>query len=601
MPDHSTNGRPVPTVGYWRMSSSPQEKSIPQQKAEMLPKAQLHHLEIVQEFEDKGISGGGMKKRDAFLDMVRFCEGRQEAGKPVEAIVCYDTSRFSRADSNETSAYIWRLRQAGVNRLLTWERWYDFRKEEDRAIFNIQQDFTNNRYLRDLSARILRGKKAVAAAGYFTGGMVPYGFDRVLLDSVGKEVMRIPRGEQVRLRKQGWREALAPILETDPDPARQLQRQTVLWLYETFTGSNVSYRWLAEQLNLRSVPGPGSHYHRQKERPGQSRWTVRAVTGILTNPIYAGVACLGRTGKGAYHRLVSGEVRAVEPGARKATHTEGLILTRLDHGGLIDPRTWERAQEKARERARLGIKPRTGGYVLPGGILYCGHCGGRMYGCTMRPKRGRKVYEYRKYTCGSPNVKPGTCRHYSVDEKVIVDILVDQLLNVYAAPERLAGARKKLLEKAEAKHQKAPAQIERLRRRLEQLNTEVRDATRNVLRAKDNVDVLNEALTELRHQRDRAERELEAAERVQAAPVDESRDRVEAAIARLSALREQLELAYRQGKKELLGEIIRQMVSRVDVYFEPVQTGRRTWFRFVKSAIKVRPLLTVSGNEHQVR
>ena len=43
-----------------------------------------------------------------------------------------------------------------MNRLLTWERWYDFRKEEDRAIFNIRQDFTSNRFLRNLSAAVLR-------------------------------------------------------------------------------------------------------------------------------------------------------------------------------------------------------------------------------------------------------------------------------------------------------------------------------------------------------------------------------------------------------------------------------------------------------------
>jgi DNA invertase Pin-like site-specific DNA recombinase len=179
---------PISAVTYWRMSSSPQEKSIPPQRAEMLPKCKLADVEIVKEFEDRAKSGGGMKKCDDFLDMLHFCQERHAAGQSIGAVVCYNPSRFSRADSNETAAYIWEFRKVGVNLLFTWERWFDFRKEDDRTVFNIQQDFTNNRFLRDLSAGVLRGKKTVAVAGFFTGGMVPYGFDRVLLDEHGVEI-----------------------------------------------------------------------------------------------------------------------------------------------------------------------------------------------------------------------------------------------------------------------------------------------------------------------------------------------------------------------------------------------------------------------------
>jgi DNA invertase Pin-like site-specific DNA recombinase len=271
----------ITAVAYWRMSSSPQEKSIPQQRAEMLPRCQLAGVNLVPggEFKDEAKSGGSMRKRDSFLEMLRFCQKRHAAREPVDCIVCFDTSRFSRASSIETAHYIWEFQRAGVHRVLTWERWFDFRREEDRAIFLLQQDFTNNRFLRDLSLKILRGKKDVAQAGFFTGGVVPYGFDRMLVDERGRPVERIRRGEQFRLKRKGWRLVLAPIPEDDPEPARQLQRQTAVWLYEYFAANNVSYRHLAFLLNERGVPGPGSHYHRQKETPGQFRWTVRAVRG----------------------------------------------------------------------------------------------------------------------------------------------------------------------------------------------------------------------------------------------------------------------------------------------------------------------------------
>src|SRR5262249_34837513 len=126
---------PVKAVAYYRMSSSPQEKSIPQQRAEMLPRCKLEGVEILAEFKDEGVSGGSMKRRDAFKEMLPFCKDQHAKGAPVAAVVCFDTSRFSRATSMETAHFIWEFQQAGVHRVLSWERWFDFRKEEDRAIF----------------------------------------------------------------------------------------------------------------------------------------------------------------------------------------------------------------------------------------------------------------------------------------------------------------------------------------------------------------------------------------------------------------------------------------------------------------------------------
>jgi hypothetical protein len=577
------------------MSSAPQEKSIAQQRAEMLPKCQLAGVEVVREFRDDAKSGGAMRKRDDFLAMVRYCCDRAGTAEAVQAVVCYDTSRFSRATSIKTARYIDELMEAGVYRLLTWERWFDFRKEEDRAIFLLQQDFTNNRFLRDHSLKVLRGKKSVAAAGFFTGGTVPYGFDRVLLDGRGEEVARFRRGEKVRLRKQGWREVLAPIPEDDPDPARQLERQTVLWLFETFARELVSYRRLAEMLNTREppVPGPGSNYRRKAPKSDQTKWTVRAVAGILRNPVYRGTSRLGAAGRGLYHRLVKGEIVAVDPGGPNTTNTDGLILAPLEYGGYVGPELWDLVQEKAGERARLGLKPRASGYTLPGGILHCGHCGHRMYGCTMRPGRNGKRYCYRKYVCSAPNVKPGVCRAYAVDEDVIVRVLVERLQKVYLAPGRLAGLEAALLERSETKHDNAPARVEQLRGRLEKLEQTIVRNRRRVLQAEDDSTFaeLNAGLRDMIEERQRVEQELAREQARAAEPVAQDHDKIRAAVARLRTLGEQLHKA--KGKK--LGEVLRLLVSRADLYFEEKTKGKRRWFSFVKGVVKVRPILDVTS------
>ena len=578
-------------VAYWRMSDDRQDKSIPQQRAEMLPRCQLERVRVAREFVDEGISGGGMSERDAFQAALAFCQECHKAGEPINAIVCYNASRFSRADSNETGHAIWEFRLVGVNRLLTWERWYDFRKEEDRAIFNLQQDFTSNRYLRDLSGNVLRGKKAVALAGYFTGGLVPYGFDRIVLDERGAEVRRLGRGEKLRLRGRGWHVILSPIPDDDPAPERQLERQTALWLWETFHREAPSVCWLARQLNGRGVPSPGGP--RAALGLGLRKWVPRTIKDILRNPIYKGVARMGARGLGRYHRLVGGEIRPVEAGSPAANNSEGLVLTPLRDGGYVTPEFWDEVQAVLGERSERGLKPRRGDCILPAGLLYCAHCGHGMYGNHARIRRGEKVYDYRKYVCAGSRHHPGTCKSYAVGEDTIVGILKEQLLKVYLAPERLAGLEAALKARAEARHDRAPSELDRLKARLTALQEDIVLARRRALQAKDDATFaeLNEGLRELLEQRKQLEQQLKAAAAQTAAPVEDFTGKVAEAMKRVRDLRRALEKA--KGRK--LGEAIRLVVSRAELYFGEERSGPKGGYPFLKAVLKLRPLLGVSG------
>jgi site-specific DNA recombinase len=546
------------------MSSTQQDKSIPQQRAEMQPRCRLEGVEVVREFVDSGISGGGMRKRDDFQAMLTFCQKQQDAGTPIAVIACYDTSRFSRADSNETAAYIWQFRQAGTNRLLTRERWYDFRKAEDRTMFNIGQDFGNNDFLKKLSANVLRGRKNAAAAGYFSGGSIPYGFQTC--------------------DAEDDRKLLVPFPDDDPDPAHQQARQTLLWLFSTFAEKTVSYRWLAEQLNTRGVPSP---------RGGV--WNVPGIKRILTNPVYAGTQRFGAVGAGQYHRFRAGESVAVEPDLPRVQNGDGALLVPLEAGGYITRQLWDTVQERTRERFSNKMKPRAGHYVLPGGILHCGHCGGRMYGATTTQRRGEKSYRYVVYTCSSPNVRPGLCRHYSVKESVVVDLLRQQLLTAYLSPERLKGLEDALTRRAGAKQTRAPGEAERLRGRLGKLEKAIVAARRRTLLAEDDATFaeLNEGLRELLAERERLQKQLSSAEATAEAPDGEGVARVERAMGRVRELRETLE----QATGRQLGEVLRHLISRADLYFEEQHKGKRKWYSFVKGVIKVRPLLSVPGFE----
>jgi site-specific DNA recombinase len=590
----------IPAVAYWRMSSSPQEKSIPQQRAEMLPKCKLERVELAAEFKDEAVSGGKMTTRDAFLEMLAFCQARHKSGKPVSAIACYDTSRFSRANSIKTARYIDEFMDVGVCRVFTWERWFDFRKEEDRAIFLLQQDFTNNRYLRDHSRRVLRGKKASAQAGYFPGGPVPYAFDRMIVDAAGRPIQRIPRGEKIKLRANDWHVVASPVPADDPDPARQLQRQTVVWLYESFANLHVSYRWLALQLNERQVPAPGRRRRPKRSDPprtGPAKWTPDTVQDILTSPLYAGLFVWGRTAQGEYHRFVNGEVEQVEPGQRPKRNTQGLVETKLAEA-IIPRQLWEQVQRKVATRQPKGHTCRTGGFLLAG-LVRCGHCGSTMHGETSRPlaRNGQKRYAYRVYACPSARRRPGTCRAYRVHESKLVPALIRKLQKVYLAPERLRGLEAALLQKLKARHQGSPQQAQRLQLRLGDLEAEIVQGRRNLFRAKDDdtFAALNEELKACLARRDRLTKELEAAQKQQETPAADVARKVKAALAKLRDLRDELGRA----DKARLGAVLRQMVVGIDLYFEPVQHGHRPWYVFRRGLVKLRPGLEMFSGSAQ--
>ena len=64
----------TPAVGYVRMSSGKQEKSPPQQRAEIKKLAIKHHCEIIRWYSDEGISGDATEKRKGFQAMIRDAE-----------------------------------------------------------------------------------------------------------------------------------------------------------------------------------------------------------------------------------------------------------------------------------------------------------------------------------------------------------------------------------------------------------------------------------------------------------------------------------------------------------------------------------------------
>src|SRR5262245_38761371 len=110
--NHSTT--PDRSVAYYRMSTTRQEVSIPQQRAWAGRACKEHGLTLVREFDDPGIPGSDIEQRPGLQEMLRFCDDRARAGYPIDALVVWDMDRLSRASSIRTAVVLDQLMAAGV-------------------------------------------------------------------------------------------------------------------------------------------------------------------------------------------------------------------------------------------------------------------------------------------------------------------------------------------------------------------------------------------------------------------------------------------------------------------------------------------------------
>jgi hypothetical protein len=430
---------------------------------------------------------------------------------------------------------------------------------------------------------VLRGKLENAQAGHHNGGPTPYGFDRLVVNAQGEEVERIPRGARVRILARGenkLHEVLCPIPEDDDDPTRQQERQTAIWLFQTFRDEDVAPRTLAQRLNTLGVPSPQVAYGKA------GAWTGPTIEWMLQNPAYAGLQRWGRDAKGDYHRAVAGQSEVCESkGMRHVRNDKGINLNPIPGGGLVDRTLWDEVQEKLAGRKRKGWSSVSRGYALSGGLLRCGHCGAPMHGTARTTTYKGKQRKYRMYICDSAKKRPGTCRSYAIAEDKVLPALLKLLEEQYLAPEHLERLEATIRRRARARRQTDPSRLAALRADVVRLDDEVRRAVANVMRCRDNVDLLNDALTTLRQERDQVAAQLASLEHAQGVPDAEVAQRARVAVERLGKLR----LALQKAPREKLAPILRVLVSSVKLNFANPPRPRQR-YRFLGGVINLHPI-----------
>jgi site-specific DNA recombinase len=545
------------------MSSALQERSIDQQREWAQAAAPREGVEVLAEFQDAAKSGTDATRRGGFQDMLKFCQERWRARQPVDCLVLWNTDRFSRADSVETSWYVHEFRKAGVGRMLTASGWIDFNKPEHRVLFGIGQDLTNHHYSQDLAHKSVRGRIQNAREGRWNGGIAPYGY------LVEYEWV------QVRGRKKQRPLRLVPDPETAP---------IVRWLFTEYATGKFSLYQLAKMLNERGVRPPGK----------AALWSPPTIVVIFNNELYLGGMVWNRRRSGKFFGTVALEPTAVPPTPRRPGAVEKVpaadhIHTPEAHEGLVSRELWD-AVHRQRALRRKRTTPRHEHDFLLTGLLCCGHCRGRMGGWH-KPLRGKDANgrAVKVFTCDN-YARHGlvACNHNSVYEEPLFRAMARKLEAELAAPDTLARLEDAIRERGRERGQRADldrAARDQAKSRADQLQEEISRATRKLI-AEDNPTVqaaCREEIVRLSGERDRLQEIVEAAEEAPT-PAEDTEALVKKAVAQALRFKE----ALAEGEPAAVRAVLAELVDRVELFFDHRKTGRGVSCTFAKGLLYLR-------------
>lgn len=524
--------------GYVRMSSAEQESSPAQQQKEIASLAKQKGYEIVAWYADEGISGDEVEKRPDFCRMLADAQ----KGK-FQVILCWDQDRFGRFDSLKAGFVVEPLRGAGVRLVTVTQGEIDWNDFAGRMMYAIQQE-GKNQFLLNLSANALRGRMQSAREGHGVS-CPPLGYDRVFLDTAGKQVHRVGRNEQFE-KPQGWKAKLDVSANKD-------EVEIVRYLFQRYATTDANLRSLAHELNRRG-------FRTRKDK----LWDGPSVKVVLQNPAYLGRLVMGRFPRGRFNHVGNGGIGGTGP-----------IVVENAHPALIDEATFRKVQAKLKRRA-IKDRSRSNDYLLSG-LLICGHSGTRMHGAVARKQSGLRCY------AGYQHEEGGTCGpqlSFKIQKEPLERFVVGkvvELLNAPAVAERLREAITRKLKGRPGAAESAKS----LQVRIDALDRKItKGAERLLLIDPEDMADASAALANWRAERRELAAQMERLDQRGDESPEEQADRV---VAELEQLRE----SFASADPETLRAALRSVIESITLFW--ALGPRRKWRRFQRGVIRFAP------------
>ena len=264
MNDVVVAGKPN-AVEYIRVSTEYQRYSLENQQSGIAEFAQKMGYNIIGTYADNGRSGLTAKDRAGLINLLHDVTDPE---RRFSIILVLDVSRWGRfQDVDQHAAYEFICREMGVRIEYAAEVFAN----DDSAATSILKHMKRvmaGEYSRELSGKISAAQLRCAAKGFKQGGMVGYGFRRLVVSADGKPKAVLNLGEVKVLASD------RVVIIPGPNEEIIILRR----IFKMFAVDRVSMEAIARTLNLEGVPtGTGLP------------WNGLKIKGILTNTLVVGV------------------------------------------------------------------------------------------------------------------------------------------------------------------------------------------------------------------------------------------------------------------------------------------------------------------------
>jgi site-specific DNA recombinase len=396
-------------VIYSRFSTDRQnESSIADQVRICTEYAERQGWQIVEQYEDQGISGAALGNRPAVLQLQEAALARR-----LDAVLVTDLSRLSRSNG-DLSKMIDRLVAKGIR------------------VIGVQDGYDSAR----------RGHKLQAGLS----GIIGEAFREMVKDRTYAALeSRAKAGTATGGRAYGYHEGVIV-------PAEAAVVREIFTLY----AKGASCRTIATSLNGRGIPSPGSAWNRTQRRA--AGWAGSGVRAMLRNERY-----IGRV-----HWNVSEWKKDPDTGKRqRVMRPRSEWISRTDESQrIVAGELWERCARrwqlgKDDVRLKTGGKPK---YLLSG-LLRCDVCGAH-YTITDQSSYGCSSYHDGRACANGMRVRRDHC------EAVLVGPVNDDLRSPERVAKMAAEMQRYYAERLQAMQTRAiaaPMELQELAARIERL------------------------------------------------------------------------------------------------------------------------------------
>jgi site-specific DNA recombinase len=338
--------------------------------------------EVVDWYLDDGVSGTlPWEERPEGSRLVS--DARRKA---FDVVLCNEVSRLGRDDFGRFIINLaFDLQNLGIAIVSITEN-IDTSTPDGRFLLLIKAGLAGLE-LATLLRRSIDGTNYWAGQGVWLGGIVPYGYRK----TGSKKTARIVPNEEI-LPGLGLSEA-----------------HLVRLMYRMLADEGLSCVKIADYLNAIGVPPAYAKVGREVEvkdpnAPEGKRkkatagiWRPSRIRNLVTNTVYKGVHFYGKRSK------------------RPRDTIERSVIP------LVDPDTWQRAQETLRKNQLFSRRNAKRRYLLRG-LVKCQTCGCNYVGSTFHgPGRKPKVY----YRCGGQEAYRGRCMGRCTSKAVNGEFLED--------------------------------------------------------------------------------------------------------------------------------------------------------------------------------